>query len=160
MDLRHDTPVAALAALTLTLTMCARQDAPETTSPHESAPLDSSGLPELDFGEDEDDVSIGAARDEEPREPREAESPARCGGVAHAHCAKGFACRLDAQESSDPGGTCVRDPRGEFRRLRGLGVRCGGVAGFECEAGLACEIDNVEHSDPMGTCVRRRASRD
>lgn len=151
MDLRLNTSVAALAALGLTLTMCARQEAPDGANRGESAPLDSSALPDLDFGEDEDEESIGVAPDFETEAP----SPARCGGVAHVRCAKGFVCRLDAQESSDPGGTCVRDPRGEFRVLRGLGDRCGGLAGFECEAGLVCKIDDVEHTDPMGTCVTR-----
>lgn len=154
MNLKHPTNMAALAALTLLLTMCARPDAPERTSP-ESEP-DSSGLPDLDFGDDEDEESIGIGADREADD-----GPAvRCGGVAHVHCAKGYVCRLDAQESSDPQGTCIRDPRGEIRRLRGLGERCGGIAGFECASGLACKIDDVEHTDPMGTCVPRGASRD
>jgi hypothetical protein len=97
-------------------------------------------------GEDVDDI-LG--------EPKVFPPGERCGGVQHTACEKGWVCRLDPDEGSDPLGTCVEDARVDNRRLSGIGGKCGGVAGFECAPGLVCKVVDVDQSDPMGVCVKR-----
>lgn len=127
MNLKHPTNMAALAALTLLLTMCARPDAPERTSP-ESRPH-SSGLPDLDSrrrrgrGVDRDSGPIGKP------------TTARLSGVAALHMSivrramsagstrrsppirKGHASAIPEERSSSS------RSRRALRRYRGLRVR-------------------------------------
>jgi hypothetical protein len=146
---------SALAALALLLTMCSKSGGGGSVERSRASDVDTNepaSFPQLDFGDDDDDepIQLGPASKEK--------KPEKCGGVAHISCMKGYVCRLDPEESSDPMGTCVRDPRGETRRLAGVGERCAGLAGIECEDGLACKMDDAEQTDAMGTCIARAPS--
>ncbi|MFO0614108.1 MAG: hypothetical protein U0414_16060 [Polyangiaceae bacterium] len=147
--------VAAMVGFVVSLPTCSRPAEAERSRATESDIATPASFPALDFGDGEDDVvQLGAADRPEPKDET-APAARKCGGVAHLSCENGYICRLEPDESSDPMGRCIRDPRGESRRLVGEGERCGGIAGLECEDGLACKLDDTEQSDPMGTCVAR-----